>query len=98
MLYGLLAVWYKNFYWIKNINWKSTAVLVLLGGGIAIGFEQWAFNSGMWSYTDRMPVVLLNTGLSPLLQMMLLPLLSFYITRKVLKCNPQSENGRKSVV
>ena len=94
LLYGLLAIWYKDFYWIRYINWKSAAVLVLLGAGIAVGFEQWAFNKNMWSYVDSMPVVFLNTGLSPLLQMMLLPLLSYCIIRKILKYNPESENER----
>ena len=84
-LFGLLAIWYKDFYWVKYINWKSAAVLVLLGGGVAIGFEQWAFNNETWSYTDRMPVILLDTGLSPLLQMMLLPLLTYFISQRILR-------------
>ena len=94
LLFGLLAIWYKDFYWIKYINWKVATALVLLGGGIAVGFEQWAFNKNMWSYADSMPVVFLNTGLSPLLQMMLLPLLSYCSIRKILKYNPESENER----
>ena len=91
LLYCLLTLWYKDFFWIRYINWKSGAVLVILGGGVAIGFEQWAFSRGMWSYTDRMPVVLLDTGLSPLLQMMLLPLLTFFIIRKVLRLDQEPE-------
>ena len=97
LLYCLLAIWYKDIYWIKYINWKSAAVILLLGGGIAIGFEQWAFSNGIWNYADRMPVVLLNTGLSPLLQMMLLPLLSYYIIRMILQYKLESENGRNKI-
>ena len=98
LLYCLLAVWYKDFYWVRYIKWESAAVLVLLGGGIAIGFEQWAFKNEMWSYTDRMPVVLLNTGLSPLLQMMLLPFLTFYIILKTLRFDQEPENERNSTL
>lgn len=82
LLYCLFAALYKDFYWIKYINWKSAAVLVVLGAAIAVGFEQWAFDNETWSYKDNMPVVFLSTGLSPLLQMMLLPLLTFILSYK----------------
>lgn len=85
LLYCLPAIWYKYFYWITYLNWKSAAVLAVLGAAIAVGFEQWAFGNETWSYTDNMPVVFLSTGLSPLLQMMLLPLLTFSISRRLLK-------------
>lgn len=95
LLYCLLATWYKGFYWIRYINWQSVAVLVLLGGGIAIGFEQWAFNNKTWSYTDSMPVILLDTGLFPLLQMMLLPLLTYFMSRNMLKFNAGTGKRKK---
>jgi hypothetical protein len=85
LLYSLFAVWYKDFYWLRYINWKSAAVLMVLGAAIAVGFEQWAFDNGTWSYTDSMPVVFLSTGLSPLLQMMVLPVLTYFIIRNMLK-------------
>jgi hypothetical protein len=38
---------------------------------------------GYWQYTDAMPVVpYLATGLSPLLQMMLLPILTFWLSSR----------------
>ncbi|MGK7392896.1 MAG: hypothetical protein ACNS60_21260 [Candidatus Cyclobacteriaceae bacterium M2_1C_046] len=83
LLYFLFVAWYKDFFWIRYINLKSAIILIIIGGGIAVGFEQWAFSRGMWSYTNKMPVIFLSTGLTPLLQMMLLPLLSMYIARKL---------------
>ena len=98
LLFGLLAIWYKDFYWIKDINWKSASVLFLLGGGIAIGFELWAFKNNMWSYKNNMPVIFLDVGLFPLLQMMLLHLLSFCITWMILKNKLESENGSNNTL
>lgn len=95
LLYGLLSFWYKDFYWVQDLNWKSVAVLVFLGGGIAIGFEQWAFKNNMWSYKNNMPVIFSGIGLSPLLQMMLLPLLTFYIIRKMLRYGQEQEKWKE---
>lgn len=85
LLYGFLAIWYKNFYWLRYINRQSAAVLMVLGATIAVGFEQWAFGNEAWSYTDDMPVIFLDTGLLPLLQMMVLPVLTYFIIRNMLK-------------
>lgn len=79
----LFASFYKDPFWIKNINWKAASLLILLGGAVAVGFEQLAHRESYWLYTDAMPVVpYLDTGLSPLLQMMLLPLLTFWLSSR----------------
>lgn len=31
-LFTLPAAWYRNLYWIKNMNWKNILLLILLGG------------------------------------------------------------------
>ena len=86
LLYALFALWYKDTFWMKHLNWKKGLVLMLLGAAVAFGFEYWAFENEVWAYTDRMPVVdVLEIGLSPLLQMMLLPLLTFYVSYRMLK-------------
>lgn len=86
LLYTLLAAWYRDIYWIKSMNRKNILTLIFLGGAIAVGFEQWAIADEMWSYTDNMPVIpFLSAGLSPLLQMMLLPLLTFLISQRFFK-------------
>jgi hypothetical protein len=84
LIYGLFAIWYKDFFWITYMNWKIGTLLITAGGIIAVGFEYWAFESGTWAYTENMPIVpVLMTGLSPLLQMMLLPLLTFWLSYKL---------------
>jgi hypothetical protein len=86
LLYVFFAWWFKSLNWIKHLNWKIAALLILTGGAIAVGFEQWAFALDQWNYTERMPVVpIINIGLSPLLQLMLLPLMSYLISYKLLE-------------
>jgi uncharacterized membrane protein len=86
LIYYLFAWWFGNRMWIKRLNWKKTVLVILLGGAIAVGFEQWAFALDQWGYSEKMPVVpLLNTGLSPLLQLMILPLLSYLLSYKLLQ-------------
>lgn len=86
LLFGLLAAWYSDSFWIEHLNGKAAAFLLGSGALIAIGFELWAFETGAWAYTEKMPVIpILQTGLSPLLQMMLLPLLTFYLIKRLSK-------------
>ena len=86
VLYALFAFWYKEFFWIKHLNWKNGLVLMLLGAAVAVGFEFWAFENEVWAYTEKMPVLgVLEVGLSPLLQMMLLPLLTLILSYRMVK-------------
>ena len=86
LLYSLFAIWYKDPFWIKYLNRKNGLLLMLAGAAVALGFEYWAFEYEVWAYTERMPVVgILEIGLSPLLQMMLLPLLTLILSYKMLK-------------
>ena len=83
LFWALFASYYKNPFWVRHINWKNALVLILLGAAVAVGFEQLMVGEWAWSYTDAMPVVpYLATGLSPLLQMMLLPLLTFWLSSR----------------
>ena len=83
IFWALFASYYKDPFWIRSISWKAALVLILLGGVVAVGFEQLAHRENYWLYTDAMPVVpYINTGLSPLLQMMLLPLLTFWLSSR----------------
>jgi len=58
-------------------RWNIYATAAVLGLAYA------ALAAGRWSYTERMPVVPgLGAGLWPLLQMTLLPPLTFWIARR----------------
>lgn len=79
IVYLIFAGVFRNWYWIQNLTWKSAIPVVLLGGVSAVVFEKLAFSLGYWSY-DKMPVIpILGVGLFPVLQLMILPILSYYL-------------------
>ena len=68
--------------WGLRSRWNIYATLAVLGLAYAALVEHAALAAGRWSYTDRMPVVpWLGAGLWPLLQMTLLPSLTFLFAR-----------------
>jgi hypothetical protein len=68
--------------WGLRGYWNIYATAAVLGLVYAALVEHAALAAGRWSYTERMPVVPgLGAGLWPLLQMTLLPPLTFRIAR-----------------
>ena len=68
--------------WGLRGRWNIYAMAAVLGLAVAALVEHAALAAGRWSYTARMPVVsVLGAGLWPLLQMTLLPPLTFLFAR-----------------
>jgi hypothetical protein len=68
--------------WGLRGRWNIYATAAVLGLAFAALVEHAALAAGRWSYTERMPVVsALGAGLWPLLQMTLLPPLTFLFAR-----------------
>jgi hypothetical protein len=75
MIYGVgLAAW-RRVDWFVRPAWPACIVMLLTGLVIALLVEWVAvYGIGRWSYTANMPLLpMLNVGLSPVLQMLLLP-------------------------
>ena len=69
--------------WGLRGRWNIYAIVAVLGLACAALVEHAALAAGRWSYTERMPVVsVLGAGLWPLLQMTVLPPLTFWISRR----------------
>lgn len=69
--------------WGLSGRWNIYATAAVLGLAYAVLVEHAALAAGRWMYTERMPVVpLFGAGLWPLLQMTLLPPLTFWIARR----------------
>ena len=74
------ALIYKDVFWIKNINIQRALLLILIGGIGAILAEMRYLSEGNWAYNSSMPVIpLVNAGISPVLQFMLLPPIIYYV-------------------
>jgi len=84
LLYILFAVSNQSLYWPLKVRLWQYGLLAFIGGLLALWFEKWALAGEQWSYTNAMPVVpVLDAGLLPLLQLMLLPGLTFYLGANV---------------
>lgn len=61
---------------------KKIPALLFIGLVISVGIEKWALAYSKWNYTAVMPMVpAVNIGLLPMLQMLILPFLTFCIVR-----------------
>lgn len=84
LLTFLISFWRKSFDWIINMNWEETVVLMSFGGILAVIFEVLALEFDVWSYSSTMPLLpFFNIGLTPLLQMIILPSLTILFSRNI---------------
>ena len=88
LIYFVFATIYKQPFWIKHINIQRTLMLIVIGGIGAILAELRHLSQGNWGYASSMPILpFANVGLSPVLQFMFLPVLSYYLSFYFLKKN-----------
>jgi hypothetical protein len=85
-LYLIVARLRHSIDWIANTDWISVLLLVGLGGITVAIIEKSMLFIGIWGYASSMPL-LFNTGigLTPLLQLMILPLPILLISHYSLK-------------
>lgn len=91
---GVLVVLIALFGWmmLRDRNWylepgvRGYFVMLITGAVIAVTVEKIALALGRWAYSSAMPVLpVVNVGLTPLLQMIILPPLIFMAFRKFLR-------------
>ncbi len=76
----ILFIWFIGYIVYRRTGWfdlksaSSLAIILLSGALVAIGIEIHALSTGRWAYSNLMPVIpVIGVGLSPLLQLLLLP-------------------------
>jgi hypothetical protein len=86
---GYIAVLYlgiaglnRDFGWIRRRRAMNYALVVIVSLAMAWWIEFDALRDGRWSYGDRMPVIF-GAGLSPLLQLPFLSLLTYEMSRRL---------------
>lgn len=77
---GLLL--FRNRDWYHEWNAKTLSYLLLAGLAVAVLIEARALLTGRWAYTEAMPT-LFGIGVSPVLQMISLPILTLTIVRRM---------------
>ncbi len=94
LLYFVFATLYKQPFWIKHINIQRSLMLIVIGGIGAILAELKHLSQDNWVYSSSMPIVpFVNVGLSPVLQFMFMPVLSYYLSFYFLKKNYGSQTN-----
>ena len=85
LIYFGLAVIFKNPLWIYPLQWQRVVLIIFIGGTGAISSEIRQLTLGNWAYSDSMPLIpILNVGLSPVFQFMILPTLIYIVSAKFL--------------
>lgn len=82
VLYLGIAGLNRDFFWIRRRRAINYALVVVISLAMAWWIEFDALRDGRWSYGDRMPVIF-GAGLSPLLQLPLLSLLVYELSRRL---------------
>jgi hypothetical protein len=83
LLYGVLGSIHKNFWWLRKPNKWDFIFLVIAGGLITIAVEKISIGR-YWTYTAAMPLIpLVKVGFTPFLQLIILPIFTFWLANKI---------------
>lgn len=86
LLYYSFALVYKETFWIQKLKGLRIFALMMAGGTGAVVAEIRHVSSGSWSYTEAMPLLpVVDVGLVPVLQFMLLPAIIYYLSFRKIK-------------
>ncbi len=91
VIYCTLALVHQDMWWPGNPKtYRPPATWILppfIGVLLAISFELWAIHvANRWTYATTMPILpLLQIGIPPLVQMMLIPILSLFIASRSIR-------------
>jgi len=83
-IYLFVAALWRDMAWIRNMNAKQIATVLIIGLMVAGAIEyRRVFVTKTWSYDQLMPTVF-GLGVSPLLQLSLTGLLAFWLSGRVM--------------
>lgn len=88
LAFGAVALMARSREWVIRSNWRSTLAFIGCGVLITVVIERLALSGhwvSRWTYSSLMPVVpVLDVGLVPLLQWVMLPPLVLWLVRRQL--------------
>ena len=78
--YLIIGLIRNNHSWLVEMRTRDILLLFILGAVTAFAFEKWAISSGWWNYNPNMPIIF-RVGLTPLIQLPILSVLSIYLIK-----------------
>lgn len=86
LIYWLVCLEARTFFWLSELQ-KHIALILISGIFVSSFIEvKNVYFTHVWSYAAAMPIIpFLGVGLSPVLQMIVTPLVTFYLVRKTLQ-------------
>ncbi|MBA3732601.1 MAG: hypothetical protein H0W93_09720 [Gammaproteobacteria bacterium] len=85
--FWVVAIVVHSRWWILHPSLRQVLGLILIGVVVTILFEALATGLDRWRYAETMPTLLLvGTGLTPLLQWIVLPPIIVFFVRRQLAC------------
>jgi hypothetical protein len=86
VIYGMTELLYKNKSQGHRFSVRKLPLLLLVAGLVSFIAEWLAVQLDFWSYTENMPIVpKLGIGLSPFLAIIIISVLSLFLTSKTVK-------------
>jgi len=86
IIYFIGSALFKSYSWFLKFNFKTITYITTAGLILSVSGELIALNLNLWNYSSLMPKLFLTSiGLSPVLQMIILPTLTFIITGVLIK-------------
>ena len=85
--FWFVALIRKNRYWIIKVSFWDLTLFLIPGIVITICFEALATGPlNRWTYSEVMPTIpYIGTGLAPILQWLILPLLTVFIVKRQIR-------------
>lgn len=81
LLYFGYSFYFGDVFWIRKLNFGKVVSLVVIGGLGAVIGETIHLAADNWAYTNSMPLLpMVNAGLAPVLQFMILPVLTYWLS------------------
>jgi hypothetical protein len=76
----------QNPSWIAHLNWKSILAIAISAIISATFVERIALSFGLWRYSEAtFPTPLLDVGIVPIVQLIVLPLVTFWLVVQMTK-------------
>lgn len=86
IIYFIGSALFKSYSWFFRLNLKTIIYIALAGLTLSVSGELIALNLNLWNYSSLMPRLFFTSiGLSPVLQMIILPIFTFMIAGVLIK-------------